>query len=53
MRIRTETPASESHAGMRQLYEELTECILCMYKITWLKCILWGNRLPPKLCCGV
>ena len=53
MRIRTETPASESHAGVRQLYQEQTECIICMYKITWLKCILWGNRFPPTLCCGV
>ena len=26
---------------------------LCMYKITWLKCILWGNRFPPTLCVGV
>ena len=53
MRIRTETPASESHAGVRQLYQEQTECIICMYEITWLKCIIWGNRFPPTLCCGV
>ena len=53
MRIRTETPASESHAGVRQFYEELTEYILCMYKITWLKCIIWGNKFPPTLCGGV
>ena len=28
MRIMTETPTSESHAGVRQLYEEQTECII-------------------------
>ena len=32
MRIRTETPASESHAGVRQLYKEQTKCIICMYQ---------------------
>ena len=53
VRIRTATPASESHARVRQLYQEQTECILCMYKITWLKCILWGNRFPPKCVVGV
>ena len=37
MRIRTETPASESHTGVRQLYQEQTECIICVYRITWLK----------------
>ena len=48
------TPASESHAGVRQFYQDRTNCILCMYKITWLKCILWGTRFPPTLCswCG-
>ena len=24
--------------------------VLCMYKMTWLKCILWGTRFPPTLC---
>ena len=50
MRIRTETPASESHAGVRQIYQE---CIICMYAITWIRCIIWGTRFPPSRCCGV
>ena len=28
MRIRTKTPPSESHAGVRQLNQEQTECII-------------------------
>ena len=35
---------------LRQFYEDWTNCILCMYKMTWLKCILWGTRFPPTLC---
>ena len=31
MRIRTETPASESHAGVQQLNQEQTECIIYIY----------------------
>ena len=41
---------TESHAGVRQLYNHWTNCILYMYKMTWLKCILWGTRFPPTLC---
>ena len=53
MRIRIEISVSEFYAGVRQLYQEQTECIIYIYEITWLKCILWGNRFPPTLCCGV
>ena len=35
--------------GVRQLYSDWTNCILCMYKMTWLKCILWVTRFPPTL----
>ena len=45
--------STESHAGVRQLYQEHIECIISMYKITWPKCIIWGHRFPPTLCCGV
>ena len=34
-----------SPAPARQFYEDWTNCILCMYKMTWLMCILWGNSL--------
>ena len=30
MRVKTDIPALESHAGVRQFYQEWTECILCM-----------------------
>ena len=55
MRIRTEIPASESHAGVRQIYQEQTEYIICMYEITWpfKSAFSGGNRFPPTLCCGV
>ena len=43
LRRRSLTPESGSSTRNR----------LCMYKITWLKCILLGNRFPPTLCVGV